>query len=568
MEQCAAHQLAPVAVPASGALRWGGTATRLVAPPQPASARARAATLGGAGRTHSRHVAARAEASPSGGGGAPEAEDAAPQVADVYDTPPELLREGLRRHTVRLAMGATCLRCPCVQQARRAAERHTCAGLWVLTPTSCPCPAQISVFVADETGMINRVAGVFARRGYNIESLAVGLNIDRALFTIVVIGTDAEIAQLTKQIYKLPNVIKVEDLTYVPAVERGLMLMKVTAEPAQRREILDLATIFRASVVDVADRSMTLSVTGDPGKTRAFQRAMSKFGVVAVARTGKLALRREQAYSELRRQQLAAGALARQAASSEAAASAAATASAASTAPGAGAIAQAPESAGGDVYKLEASDLTGVWDYAVLSPHWSSQPQPGGASAPQFSSKAGPRGGYKPHTLSLLVDNTAGVLDRVTGVIARRGYNVQSLGVGPAESPEVSRITLVVPGTDGDVAKLLRQLEKLISVRECGDITHVPFVERELLLVKVAAPPGSRSELVDLAAVFRAKVSDISGDTVTIEATGDSDKLAQLQELLNPYGILEVARTGRVALVRDSGVNSALLEEVADPFFA
>ena len=413
--------------------------------------------------------------------------------------------------------------------------------------------------------MINRVAGVFARRGYNIESLAVGLNIDRALFTIVVIGTDAEIAQLTKQIYKLPNVIKVEDLTYVPAVERGLMLMKVTAEPAQRREILDLATIFRASVVDVADRSMTLSVTGDPGKTRAFQRAMSKFGVVAVARTGKLALRREQAYSEQRRQQLAAGALARQAASSEAAASAAAPASAASATPGS--VAAAPESAGGDVYKLEASDFTGVWDYAVLSPHWSSQPQPGSAS-PHSNSKAGPRGGYKPHTLSLLVDNTAGVLDRVTGVIARRGYNVQSLGVGPAESPEVSRITLVVPGTDGDVAKLLRQLEKLVSVRECGDITHVPFVERELLLVKVAAPPTSRSELVDLAAVFRAKVSDISGDTVTIEATGDSDKLAQLQELLAPYGILEVARTGRVALVRDSGVNSALLEEVADPFFA
>ena len=134
--------------------------------------------------------------------------------------------------------------------------------------------------------MINRVAGVFARRGFNIESLAVGLNIDRALFTIVVIGSDAAIAQLIKQIYKLPNVIKVEDLTYASCVERGLMLVKVDAVPPQRSAILELAGIFRAAVVDVTERSIMLAVTGDPGKTRAFQRAMSAFGVLAVARTG------------------------------------------------------------------------------------------------------------------------------------------------------------------------------------------------------------------------------------------------------------------------------------------
>ena len=144
-----------------------------------------------------------------------------------------------------------------------------------------------------------------------------------------------------------------------------------------------------------------------------------------------------------------------------------------------------------------------------------------------------------PHTLSLLVDNAPGVLDRVTGVIARRGYNVQSLGVGPAERPEVSRITLVVPGTDASAAKLHAQLLKLTNVLDAADITHIPFVERELMLVKVAAPTGSRGELMDLASVFRAKVSDISGDTLTIEVTGDLEKLAQLQELLEPYGILE-----------------------------
>ena len=223
--------------------------------------------------------------------------------------------------------------------------------------------------------------------------------------------------------------------------------------------------------------------------------------------------------------------------------------------------AAAPGGGAGDVYKLEAGDLTGVWDFAVLNPYFSEDAGEG--------ARKRARGAYKPHTLSLLVDNAPGVLDRVTGIIARRNYNVQSLGVGPAETPDVSRITLVVPGTDGDCAKLLTQLRKLIPVREAIDITNTPFVERELLLAKVAVDKSRRGELMDLAAVFRAKISDISADTLTVEATGDSEKLAQLQELLKPYGLVEVARTGRVALTRDSGVNTALLEEIAsDPFFA
>lgn len=407
--------------------------------------------------------------------------------------------------------------------------------------------------------MINRVAGVFARRGYNIESLAVGLNIDRALFTIVVIGTDPAIVQLIKQIYKLPNVIKVEDLTYASCVERGLMLVKVDAVPPQRSAILELAGIFRASVVDVTERSIMLAVTGDPGKTRAFQRAMSAFGVLAVARTGKLALRREQPHNEARRQQLLAAARAR--AEAEAAGeSAEAPAAAAPASP------SAPAAGSGDVYKLEAADLTGVWDFAVLNPYFS---EDAGDGAPPSVVRKRARSAFKPHTLSLLVDNAPGVLDRVTGVIARRNYNVQSLGVGPAEAADVSRITLVVPGTDGDCAKLLHQLRKLAPVRDAIDITNVPFVERELMLAKVAVDKSRRGELMDLATVFRAKISDISADTLTVEATGDCEKLAQLQELLKPYGLVEVARTGRVALTRDSGVNTALLEEIAtDPFFA
>lgn len=103
----------------------------------------------------------------------------------------------------------------------------------------------------------------------------------------MVIGTDVDVDMLIKQIYKLPNVIKVEDLTYTPCVERGLVLIKVAAGAEHRGEVLDLAGIFRANAIDVSEKSITLAVTGDPGKTRAFQRTINKFGVLAVARTGK-----------------------------------------------------------------------------------------------------------------------------------------------------------------------------------------------------------------------------------------------------------------------------------------
>ncbi|KAL0402787.1 UNVERIFIED_CONTAM: Acetolactate synthase small subunit, chloroplastic [Sesamum radiatum] len=137
----------------------------------------------------------------------------------------------------------------------------------------------ISVFVGDESGMINRIAGVFARRGYNIESLAVGLNRDKALFTIVVSGTERVLQQVMEQLQKLVNVLKVEDISKEPQVERELMLIKINADPKYRAEVMWLVDIFRAKIVDISDHSLTIEVTGDPGKMVAVQRNLSKFGI-------------------------------------------------------------------------------------------------------------------------------------------------------------------------------------------------------------------------------------------------------------------------------------------------
>ncbi|XP_059277937.1 acetolactate synthase small subunit 1, chloroplastic-like [Lycium ferocissimum] len=152
----------------------------------------------------------------------------------------------------------------------------------------------IQVFVGDESGMINRIAGVFARRGYNIESLAVGLNKDKALFTIVVSGTERVLQQVMEQLQKLVNVIKVEDLSKEPQVERELMLIKISSDPKYRAEVMWLVDVFRAKIVDISDHSLTIEVTGDPGKMVAVQRNLSKFGIKEIARTGKIALRREK----------------------------------------------------------------------------------------------------------------------------------------------------------------------------------------------------------------------------------------------------------------------------------
>ncbi|CAI0397002.1 unnamed protein product [Linum tenue] len=400
----------------------------------------------------------------------------------------------------------------------------------------------ISVFVGDESGMINRIAGVFARRGYNIESLAVGLNKDKALFTIVVSGTERVLQQVVEQLQKLVNVLKVEDLSSEAQVERELMLIKVNAETEHRAEIKWLVDIFRAKIVDISEHSVTIEVTGDPGKMVAVQRNLSKFGIKEIARTGKIALRREKM-----------GATApfwRFSASSYPDLGENGAENGLSAVKSRAVITEADTSAGGDVYPVEQSD--GFPFHQVLDAHW-------GVLNEEDKS------GLRSHTLSMLVNDVPGVLNLVTGVFSRRGYNIQSLAVGHSEKEGLSRITTVVPATDESVSKLVKQLYKLVDLHEVRDLTSSPFAERELMLIKIAVNAAARRDVLDIATIFRAKAVDVSDHTITLELTGDLDKMVALQRLLEPFGICEVARTGRIALVRESGVDSKYLRGYSYP---
>jgi len=148
----------------------------------------------------------------------------------------------------------------------------------------------LSILVLNETGVLTRISSLFARRGYNIESLAVGPTeqIGVSRLTIVLPGTKRSIEQLRKQLYKLIDIIKVEDITNVPCVERELMVLKIKASKLSRAEILEIANIFRAKVIDFSLYSITLEITGDPGKIVVFEKVLSKFGVMEIARTGKI----------------------------------------------------------------------------------------------------------------------------------------------------------------------------------------------------------------------------------------------------------------------------------------
>jgi acetolactate synthase-1/3 small subunit len=166
------------------------------------------------------------------------------------------------------------------------------------------------------------------------------------------------------------------------------------------------------------------------------------------------------------------------------------------------------------------------------------------------------------HTISVLVEDEAGVLTRIAGLFARRGFNIESLAVGPAEQVGISRITMVVNGDDSTIEQLIKQLYKLISVLKVVDLTKTPCVERELMLIKVNATASNRAEVIELVHVFRARVVDISEDTLTIEVVGDPGKLVALTQMLNKFGIKEVARTGKLALARESGVNTEYLKSL------
>lgn len=156
------------------------------------------------------------------------------------------------------------------------------------------------------------------------------------------------------------------------------------------------------------------------------------------------------------------------------------------------------------------------------------------------------------HVLSILVENKPGVLQRVTGLISRRGFNIESLSVGPTENPSMSRITVVVTADAVAYEQITKQLHKLISVHKITDLTKDSAIERELALYKVAATPERRSEIIEIANIFRANIVNVGDSTLTIEVTGDEAKLAGIESLFRAYGIKETVKTGLVAMSRDT----------------
>ena len=168
------------------------------------------------------------------------------------------------------------------------------------------------------------------------------------------------------------------------------------------------------------------------------------------------------------------------------------------------------------------------------------------------------------HTLSVLVEDESGVLTRIAGLFARRGFNIESLAVGPAEQVGVSRITMVVPAEERTIEQLTKQLYKLVNILRVQDITNVPCVERELILLKVNAPNTKRSEILEIVQIFRARVVDLSENSLIIELTGDPGKMMAIEQILTPFGIMEIARTGKISLVRESKVNTEFLRALGN----
>ena len=154
------------------------------------------------------------------------------------------------------------------------------------------------------------------------------------------------------------------------------------------------------------------------------------------------------------------------------------------------------------------------------------------------------------HTISIQVENEFGVLSRVAGLFSGRGFNIESLSVAETLDPTVSRITLVTHGDDRVIDQIEKQLEKIINVIQVSDFTNTDHVERELVLIKVAAEEKTRAEIMNIVQIFRANVVDVSRKSFIIEAIGSEDKLNALIELLKPIGIKEIVRTGRVAMFR------------------
>jgi acetolactate synthase-1/3 small subunit len=165
------------------------------------------------------------------------------------------------------------------------------------------------------------------------------------------------------------------------------------------------------------------------------------------------------------------------------------------------------------------------------------------------------------HTLVAIVQDKPGVLNRMVSLFRRRGFNIDSIAVGHSELAHLSRVTIIVNGTTATVEQVRKQLDKLIDVVKVFDITGEKFTGRELALVKVKASSATRSEIIEIADIFRANIVDVASDSLTIEITGDEDKIESMLKLLGGFGIKEIARTGRIAMVR--GNLGAMPEEKA-----
>jgi len=154
------------------------------------------------------------------------------------------------------------------------------------------------------------------------------------------------------------------------------------------------------------------------------------------------------------------------------------------------------------------------------------------------------------HTLVALVADKPGVLNRMASMFRRRGFNIESIAVGRSEVPNLSRMTIVIDGTTTSVEQVRKQLDKVIDVVKVSDISGDNIITRELALIKVKATSSSRSEIISIVDIFRASIVDVASDSVTIEVTGDEEKINSLFNLVRGFGIKEVARTGRIAMVR------------------
>lgn len=154
------------------------------------------------------------------------------------------------------------------------------------------------------------------------------------------------------------------------------------------------------------------------------------------------------------------------------------------------------------------------------------------------------------HVLSVLVENKPGTLTRIAGLFARRGFNIDTLAVGPTEDEEVSRITMTVDGATHSIDQITKQLHKLVNVIKIRDLEPAETIAREMALFKVSADGQSRAEVMQLVDIFRSRIIDVSGRTVTIEVTGTADKIEALETIVSPFGIVEMVRTGEIAIAR------------------